>query len=54
MEYLKAIKSKKSLYVCVGDIRVNPAKYKGSHVYYSYESIDEARLLFRSQAIRHL
>lgn len=54
MEFLKAKKSKKSLYACVGDIKVNPAKYKGSHVFYSYESIDEARLLFRSQAIRHL
>ncbi len=51
---MESLKAKKSLYACVGDIKVNPAKYKGIHVYYSYDSIDEARLLFRSQAIRHL
>jgi hypothetical protein len=53
-ELKKSKKNNRPLYACVGDIKVSPAKYKGSHVYYSNESIEEARLLFRSQAIRHL
>lgn len=50
----KAKKEKKPLYACVGSIDVEPFKYKGAHVYYSFDSIENARAQMRAQAVRHL
>ena len=42
------------LFACVGHINVSPLRYKGSQVYHSTISIEDAIEQMRAQARRHL
>lgn len=53
-EFKKAKSENVPLYACEGYIHVMPFKYRGSHIYYSYESIQDAKLKLINKAEQHL
>ncbi len=53
-EYARAKADNRDLYACEGYINVTPLRYKGSHIYYSYESIEDAKSKMIRKAEYHL
>lgn len=53
-ELARANADKRDLYACEGYINVTPLRYKGSHIYYSYESIEDAKAKMIRKAEQHL
>jgi hypothetical protein len=53
-EFKRAKEDGRDLYACEGYINVTPLRYKGSHIYYSYESIEDAKAKMIRKAEQHL
>ena len=53
-ELKRAKQDDRKLYACEGYINVKPLRYKGSHIYYSYESIEDAKSKMIRKAEYHL
>lgn len=53
-ELKKAKEDGRKLYACEGYINVKPLRYKGSHIYYSYDSVEDAKDKMISKAEQHL